>query len=370
MVLNESSANRQRTPVRLGLWSSEYSSLNGQALVTSRVMQVLSDLPWKSYTYPTGYLSMFLVAKNTMRLWKSLLVGDVDTIYLVCSRSGFGFVRDLPALMASLVGVRVVVHVHGSDITTLLSGRWYSIFARALYKRSELVVPSQHLVPDIYNLAAAKKCIVCENFVTRELPFVAGREARASPLNVLWNSNVVSSKGFFDVADAVKCLHERGHRIKMTAVGAPLGDLEMSKAAVLRRLEELRGFDWMTYLGRQDEVSLRKLLLEADVVCLPSRYPSECQPLAIIQAMCSGKAIVVSDSPALRSTVGEYPASVIAVGSKDELLAALRKFCEAELPVIADEVQSLVNERFSTERFDREIRDILEAGDGRVGVSN
>lgn len=347
----------------IALWSGDFCKLNGQAMVTSRVVAALSDVPLRKYIYHGGFASIVNVIINSIGLWWDLTRGKLSVLYLVCSRSGIGFVRDIPALLVTFPGVRVVVHVHGSDIVGLLSGRWYSWLARALYRRCELVVPSQHLVDAVSNLMSTK-CTLCENFVVSGGPTVEGlKRARKGHLRVLWNSNVISSKGFFDVASAVGRLHASGHRIEMTAVGIPLGDTEMNKAEAVEKLEEFCSYEWLTYLGRQDEGVVAKLLSESDVVCLPSRYPSECQPLAVIQAMCSGKAIVVSDTPALRSTVGDYPASIVPVGSLGELVVALREFCEGELPPVSKEVQSLARMRFSAERFDWEMRSILGGGD-------
>lgn len=351
----------------ISLWSADYTQTTGQALVTARVVRRQSAIVWREYIYRgAGLRSMISWAGAACRLWRDIACGRVKSLYLVCSRSSGGFLRDVPALLAARAGVRIVVHAHGSDIVDLLSARRLSPLARALYAHCEIVVPSAHLQDPLHKVTTAPVHL-CENYFAGDSMSEAGKPDPAT-LTVLWNSNVMASKGFFDLVEAVQQIHAGGLAIRLISVGQPLADEEMPASEATRRLDALSTEEWFDYRGKVPPAIVEALTGEADVISLPSRYSSECQPLAVIQAMCAGKAIVVSDIPALRATLGDYPADFVPVRSVAAIADALRDLYrrkQADPAAFAssrEDAAAAARARFSADRFDREMAAILLPG--------
>lgn len=101
-------------------WTSDFTQITGQALVTARVLKLISDTGGQGVTYnPIG--SFFIVSwfKSLAKIWCGVFFGKISQLYLVCSRSNFGFIRDLPAYLLIFFNVKVIVHSHGSDIVNL-----------------------------------------------------------------------------------------------------------------------------------------------------------------------------------------------------------------------------------------------------------
>lgn len=344
----------------VGVWSTNYDVINGQALVTKHVVeQVLPGAcQVRLFVFPGGAsfqaIGAWIVA--WVRLWVNVLLRRVPKLYLVCSRSNFGFLRDVPALLTSLVGIRVVVHAHGSDVFGLLTSRHVSPLARFLYARCDVVVPSRHLLEPL--LPLVKNAILVENYV---LTVQLGSPPRspATGLNIFWNSNVMSIKGFFDLIAAVRELRAQGLDLAVTSIGSLVPDGEMSAAVLAERFAEVQDLDWFVYLGQVSQISSVELLRGADAVALPS--VSEAQPVAIIEAMCLGRGVVVSDILALLATVGDYPCEIVRAKVVTELIEALRRLYleKAADPVAFFERRSgpamSAKERFSVDRFNREI---------------
>jgi glycosyltransferase involved in cell wall biosynthesis len=355
--------------IHLSLWSADYMQITGQALVTARVVHQQPAVAWREYVYRgAGLRSMASWAGATGRLWRDIALGRVEALYLVCSRSNGGFLRDVPALLAARAGVRVVAHAHGSDIVNLLSARRLSPLARALYSRCRIVVPSAHLLEPLRRVTTAPLHL-CENYFAGDPGGWAGwPDPLPGTLTVLWNSNVMASKGFFDLAEAVRQVHGEGLSVRLVSVGQPLADEEMPAPEAGRRLDALSAEEWFDYRGRVEPAAAAALAGEADAICLPSRYSSECQPLAIIQAMCAGKAVVVSDTSALRATLGDYPAHFVPVRSVAAIADALRGLHRrkqagpAAFASSRKEAAAAARARFSVERFDREMAAILLPG--------
>lgn len=350
---------------RIGLWSADTQQLTGQTIVTSRVTALLEPTGVRDFSYHgRGLRSIASWAISTLRLIGYVGRGRVNTLYLVCSRSNAGFIRDLPAYLSRFAGVRVIVHVHGSDIVHLCRRPWVSAWARALLGRCELVVPSAHLLAPLHDLGL-RSVHLCENFAEQA---DAGIEAAVRPApvpdlkpwRILWNSNVMASKGFFAVAEAVGALASEGLPVRLVALGRPIGDEVMDLHTCREALRRLKGQPWLERPGLVDRPTAMRLLHEADVVCLPSHYSSECQPLALIEAMCAARAVIIADTPALRATLGDYPCEAAAEPTPVAVKAALQRLLHS--PPTDDALQAAAaraRNRFSAHRFDRDISQLF-----------
>lgn len=342
-------------------WSASLRDVNGQALVTKEVFSFLVRRKAQIFCcfYASGLRGIFFSWPfSFLRLWFLLIAKKFDVFYLVCSRSGFGFVRDIPALLASLFGVRTVVHVHGSDLVGLLCGRWYSALARCLYQRCTIILPSQHLLDDLVARGLNYRWVVCENFVkfSDGSNYVAEDSLKKSPFVLFWNSNILAAKGFYILAEAIEQLVQKGYGIELIAIGKVLGDQEMSQVKGEKILSALSRHKWFRYLGPVSIDESIRLLADSHAVALPSR--GECQPLAIIQAMCAGKKLLVSDIPALRATVGDYPAVWVRGIGLEDLKSALLQLIEDIAPIGSEHIR-IAQGRFSIQRFHRQLDDIL-----------
>jgi glycosyltransferase involved in cell wall biosynthesis len=354
---------RSEVKSSIGWWGADCDLITGQAIVTRHVVSLLErDGVW-DFSYRGKRLrSMASTLWSTVRLICTVFRGRVKTIYLVCSRSNAGFLRDLPAYLVRRAGVRVVVHVHGTDIIDLLQRPVIGTVARWAVRGCTLILPSGHLVEPLSSLGV-RDYLLCENFVAEQpAPPQPTPAAPDEEYVVLWNSNVMASKGFFAVAEAVAHLHAQGQRVRLLALGAPLADEALTAAACAARLARLVKQPWMDYRGPVDRSGAREALLACDVVCLPSHYASECQPLALLEAMCACKPLLVADTAALRATVGSYPCEVVTRTEAPFIAQALQRGREAAGAVQAVLLQAAGEEarrRFSTERFDRQMHELL-----------
>lgn len=360
-------ANPFRDDNRIAIWTADYSITTGQAIVTRQVVNNDRLGKMRAYVYGVGARGAPSWAVAFIRLWADIAARRFTTLYLVCSRSNLGLFRDLPALLAARAGIRTVVHSHGSDIVDLLTTRHLSPIARWLYSPCEIVVDSAHLLDPVRQALPGPTVHLCENFAGMKIS--KDPATRANRLTVLWNSHIMVTKGFFDTVDAITMLREEGLPIHLIAAGNPIADAEMTKTQLAARLAALASEEWIEFMGIVQPSTMPSLMAMADAVALPSYYESECQPLALIDAMCAGKAIVAADTPSLRATIGSYPATFTPPKSVKDIAGALRAHFARKKDehdsLIVDHAEGalLARERFAIDRFDQRITEILKPED-------
>lgn len=338
------------------LWSADWTETTGQAIVTRRVVEYQSQIRWIKASYGRGGLrSMFGLFQAIARTYYSLFTRSANTIYIVCSRSNAGFLRDVPALLTAFFGVRVVVHTHGSDLPDLLNRPIIGWITKCLYGKCEIIVPSVHLLAPLTDISRTRLHLV-ENFARPVRRTIKTKKNHL--FRILWNSNIMASKGIKELVQGARLARESGIALELVILGRALGDGESTLTEIEAYLNTLFCVEWITIRGHVTPEVAELEVAYADLVALPSNYPSECQPLAIVQAMCAGCKIIVADTPALRATLGKYPGSVVPRNPESISRAILVEYTS---PDINPDIVADVAARFDPARFDAQMAVILRA---------
>ena len=355
---------KQNRPIIL-MWSSRYDFENGQAIVTRRVAECQSRIDWLKVVYDPGSgPAMLRTFFSIIRALCLVALRRPAAVYVVCSRSSAGFLRDAPVIALAYFRIRVIVHVHGSDLADLLTRAVIGGMARALYKRCEIIVPSSHMVPALVGLGC-HSVSVCENFIAETEYSLVTPSSRDGEIRLLWNSNLMASKGIKESVEGARMARARGVKLRLTVLGQPLPDDEADLNEMIHLQADIAQEEWIDVLGPISSQDARRLVRSHDAVLLPSRYGSECQPLAVIEAMAAARAVIIRDTPALRNTVGSYPAFIVS-GDARSICTAIELFGRDDL-LHSKRLQEGALEarlRFSSIRFDAEMQAILENNKG------
>lgn len=291
------------------IWTPNLYENNGQNIVTKEVARCTQGsliLEYPSGSFGLKFWVIYLY--NFLRAFST----SGACIYLVISRSRLGFLRDLPVLFLKYFRRDIVVHCHGSDILILLDDQIFGSLVAYLLKDLIFIVPSDHLVLELRKFGFLKLKVI-ENFCTNVSSIDYYARNQKSSVVILWNSNIMRSKGIFLICKVMKHL---GRDFKLRIFGLPIPEENDTKASLHEELKRYASEDNIDYFGGVSQKEMDEELMECDIVTLPSNYKSECQPLAIISAMCAGKRIILLDTPALRATAGNYP--VIFLFNEDE----------------------------------------------------
>lgn len=361
----------------LGVWTSCFNNITGQAIVTDRVITVLQhvcEVRLYSFLPRLSVGSLYSWGRATLLLFKDAIAGNVNNFYLVVSRSHVGFLRDLPALLATRHYPARVLHAHGVDVVDLLESRWYSAAARWAYGESNLIVPSKHILAYFDKTRCRVSAInnpvnvdsINGTIANDNNPNVLVLESNPTKdiLHVCWNSNVMASKGFCLAFASCERLISRGFNLHFHIFGAPIGDNSMSRTKITAALNHARTAPWVTYYGQVNRTEMLRAVARSDVVVLPTFHPSESQGLAVVEAMALGCQVIASNTEVMRATTEGYPAVLVAPADADALDRALvaAQSQKHKFSSVAGSSSHYIRNKFSDETFSENIINAIFSG--------
>jgi glycosyltransferase involved in cell wall biosynthesis len=231
----------------------------------------------------------------------------------------------LPAgLLASRLGVPLVVTVHGSDVRLLDRSRLARrLAARVLNRASAVTTVSEFLARDL----AAALPEVRDVVRTAPMPidiesFARGKfVAKADPPRILYAGNLLESKG-------VDVLLRAFARLRADSVSCRLRILGEGPAAQsLRRLAAglgiSEGVDWSDFVGQQ---AMPAEYGASTVTVLPTRGNAEGLGLTLVEALLAGCAVVGTPAGGIPEVVLDEETGLLARdGDHDDLAAKLAR---------------------------------------------
>jgi glycosyltransferase involved in cell wall biosynthesis len=197
------------------------------------------------------------------------------------------------------LGGRIVVHFHGGgfDLDAHKSMLWVRLNRRTIRKADAVIALGEFWRDLFIAVGAAPERI---HVVYNAVPDFAGdfvREpAGKGPVRILFAGEVGPRKGVDLLVDALGRLEKLPG---WTCTIAGNGDVSGFRAAV----EKAGVGDRVDFTGWIDTDTVHKLMLQADIVVLPSR--AEALPMSLIEGAAAGAALVASDAGATREIVDE-----------------------------------------------------------------
>lgn len=245
-----------------------------------------------------------------------------EVVYFTCSRSFWGSIKDIVLInLVSLRGVRIINHLHGSDFKELLvsSPSWYQKILFRSYKKVDTSIVLLESMKDQFEDFTNMTVEVVPNFYDKDLDTKV-IEKDGNKINLVYLSNIMSSKGIFELIDAFEELSKRYKNIYLNIAGGYIADEYMNKDEVKKKFErKISKNDRIVYLGKVFGEEKVKLLQSSDIFVLPSYYKSEAFPISIIEAMDCGNAIVTTNYKYLPEVVKKSNGVLVEPQSVDRL---------------------------------------------------
>lgn len=274
--------------------------------------------------------------------------------YYPISQNRIGLVRDAVLLLPFRLARRsVTLHLHGSALDVVLGREpvWLTWLLRLVIsrRRARGIVLSGSFVHCLTPLVRSERIGVVANTVAEPAPVSRATPRATGPLRVLYVGTLMQAKGYRELVEAVRILAGQGTRIGLELAGEPLGSSDA---------------EWIADLGACAAVEFRgplgpkakwDALRDAHVLVVPSIAP-EGQPLALLEGMAAGCAVIGTDRGGIAEMIGSAGIVLPAVEGHtlvESLCDALGSFADDLHTVrrLGERARTRYDERFSRARF-------------------
>jgi glycosyltransferase involved in cell wall biosynthesis len=268
----------------------ELSLLRGASLPVEHI-QTGAGVPWVGRT-PHQWWKAFA---RKLRVYQSLATLRLQPGTRIHLHLGFHYPRN-DAAMCRLVrrrgADRVAVTLHGGR-----DEEWRRLLNRRFVRESLLMIDAVHVQTRamervLLGSPLASRTIYAPMTILRKSE-PGKRRAAEEPLRAIYVGLITPTKGVGLILDAVETLRRQAVPIELVLVGSI--DRQW-RVEFNRRLAEIENaaIGSVRFLGPQPEAMVLEQLRKAHVFCIPSRWPGEGTPLAVIEAMSFSLPVVAS----------------------------------------------------------------------------
>ena len=216
-----------------------------------------------------------------------------------------------------MLRIPVVVHLKGGNYDGFFNNanKAEQYFIKSMLHKVESIIVLSDKLMDMFDFdqSLLKKIKVVKNGFVGLNQLDPPVIEKAAPLHIIFLSNLIRSKGYLELIDAVKILTDKGKKIKLTLAGelmqsvddnnGPLIDIPRTKEDLLRYIGN--GYN-ISYVGTVEGDEKWNLLKNAHVMALPTRYIYEGQPVSIIEGLAYGLPILATDYKANSDMVSNF----------------------------------------------------------------
>jgi glycosyltransferase involved in cell wall biosynthesis len=296
-------------------------------------------------------------------------------LYLQLGHGSAAIIRDLPLLIAArLTGLPTVGHIHGAGYERAVAGMpaVLKVLYRWALRPVHVIVLSELLRRAADNLVGPSRVTVVENGVEPELAVDAVQFIRttneSAPLNVLFLSNLIVSKGYVSFLEAAREAYTSGDlNCDFVLAGRRTDQTTVEPSDFVDR----HGLNNLQYVGPASPAMKRALFRRADVLVLPSTYPLEAQPIVLLEALHYGVPPITFPTGAIPDIVRHAVNGLLMNPSRDPALEIIDAVTMLDrdrgfLAAMARNCIDVARDRYTPEGHGRRVLEVL----ARVSVSS
>ena len=224
--------------------------------------------------------------------------------YLALTTTGPAFFRDF-LLIALLKAFRIkrIYHLHNKGISRYQNKKIYQFCYNFVFRNAEVILLSKQLYPDLQKFVPLSKIHICPNGIpdlAEDIYTIGSQiyepisfsnqqdssenqvEISKSIIQILFLSNLIESKGVYDLLNACVILNKKKIAFKCIFIG---GESDISESQFNNRVNQLGLSQQVIYLGKKYGNEKKLAYMNADIFVFPTYYSNECFPLVVLEAM-------------------------------------------------------------------------------------
>jgi glycosyltransferase involved in cell wall biosynthesis len=289
------------------------------------------------------------------RLIYRLLTIRPELVYYTIAPYGGAFYRDaLFVFIIKIFRVKLLFHIHGKGISEEVTNSFKRKIYQLTYSNVSVITLSKTLDYDVEPIYHGKIYNVPNGIEIKKHEFKTSSEAQ---INVLYLSNLVKTKGVLDLIKAVEIMPKIDVDYTVNIVGNS-ADLTVEELQLI--VQEKNLSSKIKVLGPKYGDEKWQALTDADIFVFPSYFKNECFPLALLEAMQSGCAIISTNNGAIKEII-ENCGIIISQNAPGELSNALNQFLTDPIKVesLKTKAKKEFNENYRIEIFEKKLTEVL-----------
>lgn len=221
-------------------------------------------------------------SKKWLGLLKTLIIKRPDLCYYALSTTGSAFFKDFFLIsLLRLFNVRIVLHLHNKGVIQHQHKWIYNKSYRLVFKNTSVILLSGYLYYDIEKYVSTNNVYHCPNGLKDSNSYTVTKcITKDSTFKILFLSNLIKSKGVFDLVNSCEILYNKGLDFKCDFIG---GEGDITKVEFEEYVSKKGLSEHIKYLGKKFDEEKYREYANADVFVFPTS--NDCFPLVLIEAM-------------------------------------------------------------------------------------
>jgi glycosyltransferase involved in cell wall biosynthesis len=378
------------------------SGFSGQRFASQLLMDGLRKKSWNILVVPVPtldrvterkFLNWYVLSIQGLKIGFKLLETWInfikfsfktDILHISLGQTKFAIIRDaFPLIFNHLIVVRdrVIISLHGNNFMSWNFDDLEAKIMRSISRKVKYItVVGPHQKRQLSNLGIAEKKIVlmdntCSLRPLSHADILIKHEIQHTkqPIFVLFLSSLIESKGY---AEFVKSIYQLSNSSNLFIEAVLCGPITIGREDENQFLSHAAAKSWIedqiNQINQSSSVRLRwidgavgkqkeELFHQAHIFVLPSRYKVEAQPIALLEALASGCAVITTKVGEIPTTVSEDTALFLSECSPIAIYYGIKELCENQnkrLKLATNGVK-LFQERFSYETHIDRWEDLL-----------
>lgn len=208
-------------------------------------------------------------------LWEVLIqmiLFRPDKVYLTLTAKGNGFYKDaVVVFLVKIMGGQMIYHFHNKGVKTRQDKALDHWLYKKVFYNAHVILLSQYLYPDVQKYVPRVRVHICPNGIPDIFDDAESENnvSNKERVYILFLSNLLETKGVYELLEACKYLKERKLPFACTFVG---GEANISASELRQKIEILGLEKYVTYAGKKYNEEKKKIFRASDVFVFPTYY--------------------------------------------------------------------------------------------------